>query len=57
MFPGCNAGSVSASLPAFTVPSLDLPTVKKLIEPAILTAVISYMITVSIAQVRPLLIR
>jgi len=43
-------GSVTATLPAFTPPSFDLALMRKLIEPAILTAVISYMITVSIAQ-------
>lgn len=35
---------------AVQMPEINLPIVKKLFEPALMVAVISYMITVSLAQ-------
>jgi MFS superfamily sulfate permease-like transporter len=43
-------GSLVTSLPAFEVPHFAMTTVRLLIRPALITAIISYMVTISIVQ-------
>lgn len=43
-------GAMDASLPAMTLPSFQLANLRVLVQPALITAVISYMVTISIAQ-------